>query len=127
MKVSDIKANGVSYYTPAKSSIPTIETAIGLYKMRFTEDEILDKFDQTDQFYTGVRYNDNNAVAIRIAGAITKTAISKTGTNDELILEGYIKAFVDSLSGSEMDIIILDGLSCCASADHWYTFEKEWS
>ena len=43
MKVSDIKANGVSYYTPAKSSIPTIETAIGLYKMRFTEDEILDK------------------------------------------------------------------------------------
>lgn len=127
MKVSDIKANGVSYYTPAKSSIPTIETAIGLYKMRFTEDEILDKFDQTDQFYPGIRFNDNHAVAIRIAAAITRTAISKAGTENDLILEGYIKAFVDSLSGSEMDIIILDGLSCCASADHWYTFEKEWS
>lgn len=127
MKVSDIKANGVSYYTPAKSSIPTIETAIGLYKMRFTEDEILDKFDQSQDFYPGIRFNDNHDVAIRIAAAITRTAISKTGTDDELILEGYIKAFVDSLSGSEMDIIILDGLDCCAKADHWYTFEKEWS
>lgn len=127
MKVSDIKANGVGYHKPAESSMPTIETAICLYKMRFTEDEILDKFDQTDRFYAGMRYNDNHAVAIRIASALTRAAIAELGTKEELVLEGYIKAFVDSLSGSEMDIIILDGLDCCARADHWYTFEKEWS
>ena len=46
--------------------------------------------------------------------------------SDELLLQGIINSFVDSLSGREMDMIILDALRDCASADHWYTFEKEW-
>ena len=126
MEVSEIKANGISYHKPAISSIPTIETSIGLYKMRFKLDDILDKFDQSSNFYPGTRYNDNHDVAIRIASAITKKAIDTLNTKDEIMLEGYITAFVDSLSGTEMDQIILNGLECCAQTDHWYQFEKEW-
>lgn len=126
MKVSDIKSNGISYHEPALSSIPTIETAIGLYKMRFTLDEILDKFDQSQDFYPGSRFNDNHDVAIRIASALTRAAKDNLGDVLEDILEGYIKAFVESLSGTEMDQIIVNGLECCAQTDHWYRFEKEW-
>ena len=47
--------------------------------------------------------------------------------HEALLMEGVIKSFVDSLSGSEMDAIILDGMRDCASADHWYAFEKDWN
>jgi hypothetical protein len=43
-----------------------------------------------------------------------------------LLIEGIIESWFDSLSASEIDILIQEGLRCCASADHWYTFEKEW-
>lgn len=126
MKVTDIKSNGVSYHEPATSSIPTIETAIALYKMRFSLDEILDKFDQSQNFYPGSRFNDNHKVVIRIASALTRAAEDNLENATEDILEGYIKAFVESLSGNEMDQIIINGLEDCAQADHWYQFEKEW-
>ena len=126
MKVENIKSNGISHFSPAQSSIPTIETAVSLYKMRFTSEEITNKFDQKSEYYLGRRYSDNHDVAIRIAAALTREAKKELKTDDEIILEGYIKSFVDSLSGTEMDQIIVDGLQCCASTDHWYEFEKEW-
>lgn len=127
MKVSNIKANGSGYYAPVKSSLQYIEAAIALYRIRYTLDEISSKFDKKYDHYMGIRFHDNRDVAIRIATAITREAKLELSTEDDLVLEGYIKSFVNSLSGSEMDEIILDGLGCCARADHWYTFEKEWN
>ena len=135
MKVENIKSNGISYNKPAKNVAEgIILTAISLYRMRHTEKEIFDMFPE-GEYHSGTRFNDNKAVCTRICSALTTAArISLFGTQlvvdmDEKIplFEGVIKSFVDSLSGKEMDIIILDGMKDCASADHWYTFEKDWN
>ena len=126
MKVSNIKSNGSGNNAAARSSFPTILTAISLYKMRFSEEDIISKFPEDSEYHIGTRFNDNETIAYRIGSALVREATLELRTEDPIILEGYIKAFVDSLSGSEMDIIITDGLRDCAGADHWYTFEKEW-
>jgi len=136
MKVENIKSNGISYNKPAKNVAGgIITTAISLYRMRHSEEEIFDMFPEGD-YHSGSRFNDNETVCTRICSALTTAARISVFGNEmvadmedigELLLEGVIKSFVDSLSGSEMDIIILDGMRDCASADHWYTFEKDWN
>ena len=89
------------------------------------------------EYFSGRRFNDNGDVAIRIAGAIVRQAqeeyiYSNMGRNSMSseetlpLLEGIISAWFDTLSASEIDILIIDGLKCCAETDHWYEFEKQW-
>jgi len=134
MKVENIISSGISYNEPAQNaSGDTIKIAVSLFKMRHTEEEIFDMFPE-GEYHSGGRFNSDEDITTRICSAITKNAISYhmcsnfSRTDDELLLlEGIIKSFVDSLSGSEMDVIILDGMRDCAGADHWYTFEKDWN
>lgn len=125
MKVSNIKCNGVGNTLSANSSIPSIQTAISLFRMRFDESEIIEKFPTNDDYYIGPRFTSDNTVALRIASALVKEAEKELRTNDLIIVEGYIAAFVNSLSGTEMDQLIIEGMRDCASADHWYTYEKQ--
>jgi len=137
MKVEEVKSDGIGYHTPAMNSVSgTLSTVVSLFKMRFTEDEIFSKLPKDYDYYPGNRYNDNDTIVTRICSALTGSALkSLTGesrandiTNVKIaILEGMIKSFVDSLSGSEMDVIVLDAIRDCASSDHWYKFEKEWN
>jgi len=137
MNVESIKVNGITWHEPAKNIIPHLATQIGLYRMRFTDKEIFSKFPENDDHYLGRRYSTDRDVAIRIAGAIVKSAAdeyvySNMGRNSMkteqvgLLIEGIIESWFNSLSASEIDVLIQEGLRCCASADHWYTFEKEW-
>lgn len=136
MKVENIISNGISYNEPAQNaSGDTIKIAVSLFKMRHTEEEIFDMFPE-GEYHSGSRFNNDRDITTRICSAITKQAVGthfphSLGMNLEdhevLLMEGIIKSFVDSLSGSEMDTIILDGMRDCASADHWYTFEKDWN
>jgi hypothetical protein len=136
MKVENIKSNGISTYAPAYNIIgDTLKVAISLYKLRHTESEIFEKFPQDGwDYHAGIRFNDNETIAIRICSALTSEAYNShfkkplhiAEEHENLLLEGIIKSFVDSLSMSEIDIIILDAMRDCASSDHWYTFEKEW-
>lgn len=137
MNIESIKANGISWYEPAKSIIPQLTTQIGIFKMRYQSEDILKKFKEEGPYYFGRRYNDNKDVAIRIAGAIVKHAkdeyiysnVERNSMSSEetlILLEGIIAAWFETLSASEIDKLIIDGLKCCAETDHWYEFEKEW-
>ena len=139
MKVENIKSNGISHHAPIKEVVgATLNTAVSLYKMRHTTEEIFSKFPENDSYHVGSRFNDNDNVVVRICSALSKVAREEYLNNkqgylnkpmsdsDELLLQGIVNSFVDSLSGREMDMIILDALRDCASSDHWYTFEKEW-
>jgi hypothetical protein len=136
MNLESIKANGISWYEPAKSIIPHLTTQIGIFKMRHPEKAIFEKFGD-GEYFSGRRFNDNGDVAIRIAGAIVSQAQEEyvyanmgrnAMTSEETLplLEGIIAAWFDTLSASEIDMLIIDGLKCCAETDHWYEFEKEW-
>ena len=137
MNLESIKTNGISWYEPAKNIIPHLTTQIGIFKMRHSDKDILEMFKEEGPYFLGRRYNDNGDVAVRIAGAIVRQAqeeyiYSNMGRNSMSseetlpLLEGIIDAWFDSLSASEIDILIVDGLKCCAETDHWYEFEKQW-
>jgi hypothetical protein len=128
MKASNIKCNGISNTIAAKSSIPTINTAIYLFRMRFEESEIFEKFPKNDEcyYYSGSRFNDNNTVSLRIASALVDEAKKELRCTDNSIIDGYINTFINSLNGKEMDQLIIEGMRDCASADHWYKFERYW-
>lgn len=46
--------------------------------------------------------------------------------SDELV-EMHLGAILDNLTFEEKVILVVDACRDCASADHWYTFEKEWN
>jgi len=136
MKVENIISNGTSYNEPAQNSVgDIIKVAVSLFKMRHTEDEIFDMLEDNGHYYSGSRFNDDSSITTRICSALTKEAVNihfKRGAlnledHEALLTEGIIKSFVDSLSGTEMDAIILDGMRDCAESDYWYTFVKEWN
>ena len=134
MKVSDVKCNGIGPFNHNHPSRQQIQTAISLLRMRISKEEIFEKFPKGHDYYAGSRFNSDNDVAIRIMSAITDnvfvTHINKRSfditDDDNLLVIKIIESFVNSLKGSEMDELIIDGMRDCAGADHWYTFEKEW-
>lgn len=135
MQVDQIKCNGISYSYPARLAAPTIETALSIFRMRFNNSEIFEMFPKNDpDFFAGRRFRDNEAVVTRIAAALTEAAAQEylkkpyhaIEETDIELLEMSILAFVESLRGSEMDKLLVEGLRDCASSDHWYTFEKQW-
>ena len=127
-----IKVNGISFHQAnTKDSFNYIVTAVGLYRMRYSNSEIMKMLVNLtnpghDDYAMGRRFLDNEMVATRLISAITST-IASAGV-DIKTEEGskIIKVFVESLSGEEMDNFILDSLRDCASADHWYMYEKQW-
>jgi hypothetical protein len=133
MKISDIKCNGIGYTVPARGVKPLISNAIAIFRMRHTTSRIFEMFPEGD-YHPGKRFSSNDDVIERILSGIVEAAHKKyiksnihiISTEDNAILSGHILSFVNSLSGSKMDLLILEGMRDCASADHWYTFEKQW-
>jgi len=120
MKLSNIKCNGTGYESGAQSLIPTFETLTSVFRMRFKKSEIFKKFLDYTDYHAGERFTSNNSVAIRIVSALVGEARRELRTDDAIIIEGYITAFVDSLSGSEIDSLIINSMEDCASADYYF-------
>jgi len=127
MDIKNFKCNGISLNSNADKVKPFIQTAISLYRMRNSSHEIIEKLVQNNpkyDYYPGTRFSNNEAIAIRICSGLVELALN-SGKQDNTIEEN-IESFVNSLSGTELDQIILEAMRDCASADHWYAFEKEW-
>ena len=95
--------------------------------MRNSSHEIIEKLVQNNpkyDYYPGTRFSNNEAIAIRICSGLVELALNSDKQDNTI--EENIESFVNSLSGTELDQIILEAMRDCASADHWYAFEKEW-
>lgn len=132
MNIQEFKCNGIGNTQAANNVKPTIQTAVSVLRLRKSNDEIIASFPVNDDYYVGTRFSDDEAVATRVCSGLVNYAekqLYNKSTNkyaSSLIVEGFITALVNSLSGTEMDAIILEGMRDCASADHWYKFEKQW-
>ena len=137
MKLTDIKCNGESSLSPsAELAAPYLQTAISVFRLRYTEKDILTaihKLNPNGDYYFGIRCSNDSSIYYRIAIAISLTAynelfkgISELSKEQFETLQKYIVNFVESLNGSEMDALIIDAFRDCAEADHWYKFEKQW-
>lgn len=125
MKVSEIKCNGIGMTRPAEMVKPTICASVSLFRMRFSTEDIFEKFPSGD-YHAGTRFNDNSTVSDRLCSGIVQTAISNYKTEDEDILKGIIESFVYSLSASDMDILIIEAMRNCANTDYYYMYEKQY-
>ena len=128
--VTKVHANGISGRNPwpqVSRITPIIETALSVFRMRNTTDEILAQISNGDPYadlYPGTRFSNNDQVATRILSAVNEHAFTLTDNVEEA--HQIIYDFFENISGKEMDTLIFDGLRCCASADHWYKYEKQW-
>jgi hypothetical protein len=128
MNIKDFKCNGVGPNSSANIVKPFIETAVSLYRLRNSPWETIEKLKQKypgDDYHIGLRFLDDLKVTDRICSGLVELA--SNNANLQHTIEENIESFVYLLSGSEIDQIILEGMRDCASADHWYAFEKEWN
>jgi hypothetical protein len=130
-----IKANGISYYGSVRKHIAFVENAIAVFRLRYTYDDLVKKWPQ-DDYYEGRRFQNNEDVAARLLSAVSgavNQALREAGiepynedntaTKDAIALGDH---FMSTLSGTDLNGLISDAMRECASADHWYTFEKEY-
>lgn len=128
-----IKANGVSsLISYAVKHQAFVESAVAIYRLRHTEEEILSSFPEGDNYHKGSRFNNNESVAERLLSAVASHIhyLLHLSSNDEVALaalELEIDLFFQNIKGSDLDYLINDAMRECASADDWYTFEKQWN
>ena len=80
--------------------------------------------DTYTDYFAGPRYNDVRSNATRLVTGIAKHI--STYLNEDHLIEMHVGAILNNLTIDEKVYIVLDALRDCASADHWYTFEKDW-
>ena len=130
IEASNVKANGISGRNPwpdVTKIKPIIETAISVYRLRNTNEDIfrgIDAIAPNGDFYAGTRYSNNDTVVTRTISALNEAAFQLTEDVEEA--HQLIYDFINNINGKDMDIIILDSLMDCAGADYWYKYEKQW-
>ncbi len=138
--IKNVKANGISFnpnYPSVQEFRPIIETAISVFRLRYSNDDILsmlNSIDNREDYYFGIRFNDNSRVADRALSAVCSTAFKdgleygpQSPTVEEIeMAQNSIVEFLKNIDGKTMDLLIIDAMRDCASADHWYKYEKQW-
>ena len=86
-----------------------------------------------DDYYFGTRFNSNSSVADRAISAVCSAAFNGLEHTPEKPTDEQIEAakndiieFFEKIDGKTMDYLIIDAMRDCASADHWYKYEKQW-
>jgi hypothetical protein len=109
MKTIEIKCGGIDLSKVADpiiqpSEYPNYDTAINEARIEFLKDHPSKEWGRSGEYYPGVRFNSNRDVLIRIVSACPTREF----------FEGNKTAWIEA------------GLRECASADHWYQYEKDW-
>ena len=80
--------------------------------------------DPNVDYHQGIRFNSVEDNAYRLITGIAKHT-AEYMPNSEL-LEMHVGAILPMLTMEEKVTLVADACRDCASADHWYTFEKDW-
>jgi len=80
--------------------------------------------DPNVDYHQGRRFNSVEDNAYRLITGIAKH-VSEYIPSSELV-EMHVGAILPMLTMEEKVILVADACRDCASADHWYTFEKDW-
>ena len=125
--VLDIKCNGAGGYSNLVSdeNKNVIKTYVSVYRNveDFTElVSQMSKTDQSDRYFYGSRCSSDAIITERITTALGEYSFQKLQDNE--LAEMWINSQIEMLNGKDMTILVKEALRDCASADHWYDFEK---
>lgn len=136
--IKNVKANGISFnpnYPEIQNYKSIIEAAVSVFRMRYDTNQILNMINEIsskDDYHFGHRFNDNSSVATRAISAVCSSAFNdieygnQPSAEDIETAKNNIIQFFETINGEKMDYLIIDAMRDCASADHWYTYEKQW-
>ena len=127
-KVSEVKSNGIGgegyqavliHKDAIVEICQEVRDLLGLDKIF----ELITE-DSTNDYHRGHRFEEVENNAYRLISALAKHC-STYLDSDELI-EMHIPAVLKGLTTEDKVTIVVDACRDCASADHWYAFEKDW-
>lgn len=87
------------------------------YKIKATKATYDSDIADQGEFLKGSRYNDDARIARMVVGDI----YGECGFNQEKAAAKFL-----SLNSTEIEPYIKKAVMDSASADHWYTYEKQW-
>ena len=81
--------------------------------------------DPNVDYHQGTRFNSVEDNAYRLISGIANHVLLSI-CQTAVLLEMHVGAILPMLTMEEKVILVTDACRDCASADHWYTFEKDW-
>lgn len=128
-KASEVKSNGIggAGYQGALKSKDKIQKIVEQVREKIGLDAIWKEVNgENDRgpYYAGSRFNSVEDVTYRLVSALGNW--SYKNVQDELLVEMNVKFIAETISEEDAITIVIDAHRDCASADHWYTFEKDW-
>ena len=75
-------------------------------------------------YHQGTRFNSVEDNAYRLITGIAKHVSEYIPTSE--LIEMHVGAILTMLTMEDKVTLVADACRDCASADHWYTFEKDW-
>jgi len=125
ININEIECNGSTYIPNIQTNSQTasVQTAVSLYRMRYSDQEIFDTFPAGEDYYRGYRFTDDSTVAGRAVSAVLNYLQPKVPAEN---LQDEFNRFFENINGTNMDFLILDAFRDCAAADYYYEFEKEY-
>lgn len=80
--------------------------------------------DINTDYHRGIRFEEVEDNAYRLITGIAQHVSSYM--EDETLIEMHVGAILPILTMKDKVTLVADACRDCASADHWYTFEKDW-
>jgi formylmethanofuran dehydrogenase subunit A len=81
--------------------------------------------DPNVDYHKGTRFNSVEDNTYRLITGIAEHVAKYIPTNE--LIEMHVGAILPMLTMEDKVTLVVDACRDCASADHWYTFEKDWS
>jgi len=126
---NEVHCNGVGGYgyQAALKSKDLIKDLVLQVRRDLGTDKIFNSILEKDphgDYHQGSRFIESDNVVSRLATGLGNWAWNKF-ENKELV-EMNIKHILETITKEDSIIIVIEAHRDCASADHWYTFEKDW-
>ena len=88
-------------------------------------EELQDSEQLQDNWYIGSRVENNDAILTRMVGGLWDYSINMF-EGEKHLAEMWMNAQVNNMTARDIITVLESALMDCATADHWYAFEKEY-
>ena len=128
-EVSAVKCNGSGYGTSLISveNRNAIQTYVSVYRKTTSFEDLVNEMtdkDRSNDYLYGRRCKEDSSIADRINHALGDYASNQFENRG--LASMWINAQIEMFTGATMTYLVKDANRDCASAEHWYTYEKQW-
>ena len=129
---SEIKCNGITVGAAqllTELNYQTLSTFLKTHFMMSPQDVILEELNDSgriSQDWTiGSRVNNTDDIITRMVSGLFNYSQSRLESRE--LSEMWINAQLELMTASDIITIMEEALIDCATADYWYTYEKDWN